>query len=479
MSEAILSTQAIEQEDHQTKDWSPAKVIYTVLMAIALLSHLWLILIGAGIEDIPTCIWIIRLCTVSFAIYLGKLWKDRGFQILSLYFLLFFLRCFIPDPGSIFSVKAAESILAALWLFAGCYGLAKVLSPNQLKRFLSVNVMVWIAGMAILCCLGIYTVWTEQTMSLFGGNIYLSYDDTGEMRLELVYTATTSGAIMGITILIGTIQILCIKNKYFKRVLLLLLIPIIIAMALTDSRTAFVSASMGLAIMAFSRWYQYYQKQTKENDLHRKGNQLKAWIFGILIMGMVFVLLIIILLQITPAFNRIRTQSLIPSAFAETTKKTDVAVRGFSGDRILSGRTELWTNIINYINQNRNILLTGASKNIQLVVIDRYYSHCHSLYFQALLESGIPGLLLIIAFIVYTMINVIRVITYPELPLWIRLIPAVFVSLAVADLAECFLWLRASQGPMIAVFFIAASILNTLVPKQKKKEKALSDPAIK
>ncbi len=470
MSEAILPAQAIQQEDRQTNDWSPAKVTYAVLMAVSLLSHIWLMLIGAGIDNIPIYIWIIRLLSVPFAIHLGKLWKDRGFRILSVYFLWFFLRCFIPNPGSIFSVEAAESIPSALWLFAGCYGLAKILTISQLKRFLAFIFMIWIAGFTVLCCLGIYVVWTEQIVDLLGGNIHLYYSDAGNIRLEQVYLATTSGAMMSFTVLFSIISTLWIKNRFYKAALFFMLIPVIIAMALTDSRTAFISVSLGLAIMAFTGVYQYrWGKKSKEKATNKKSNLWITWILGIFVLAAVFLLLIVILLQITPAFNRIRTQGLIPRAMAEEANRMDVAARGFTGNRILTGRTELWTKIIEYINQNRYILLTGTSKYAPVVAIDSFFGHCHCLYLQVLLESGILGLLLILAYIVYTAINAIRAITNPELPLWIRLLPAVFASMAVADLVECFLWLRATQAPMPAVFFITAGILNTRMPCNQMK----------
>lgn len=475
MSEAILPAQAIAQENHQTKEWTPAKVTYAVLMALNLLSHIWLMLIGAGIDNIPTYIWILRLLPVPLALYLGKLWKDRGFQILSIYFLWFFLRSFIPNPGSIFSVEIAESIPGALWLFAACYGLAKILTINQFKRFLTTASMVWISWMAVLCCVGIYVVWTEQTITLLGGII--EFTTWGQARLEVIYLATTAGAMMGVTVLIGIILTLSIDKWVLRIIIFLMLIPVIIAMALTDSRTAFISISAGSAIMAFTGVYQYYQKRSKGKNLNRKTIQWKAWIIGVLVMVVVFLLLIIILLQITPAFNRIRTHGLIPRALAEEAEKTNVIVRGFTGDRVLSGRAELWTKIIQYIDQNRYILLDGITKQATLSQIDNYYGHSHCLYLQVLLESGIPGLILLLSFIVYTATNAIRAITNPELPLWLRLLPAIFISLVVADLAECFLWLRASYAPMITIFFISAGILNTLIPRRKAKQKLLAEPA--
>ncbi len=475
MSEAILPAQAIAQENHQTKEWTPAKVTYAVLMALNLFSHIWLMLIGAGIDNIPTYIWILRLLPVPLAIYLGKLWKDRGFQILSIYFLWFFLRSFIPNPGSIFSVEIAESIPGALWLFAGCYGLAKILAISQLKRFFIIASIVWIIWMAFLCCLGIYVVWTEQQITILRGTIQLFDKQLGFIRLGLIYVATVSGAMMSITILIGIILALSVKKQFCKITLFILLVPIIIAMATTDSRTAFISISTGLAIMAFSRVFKYLYNRTEESQ--KKKKQWRNWLLSTLAMIIIFLLVMIIILQIAPALNHIRTKGIIPEAMAEEIEKTDVATRGFISGHVLSGRAELWADIIKYIDQNRIILLEGTTKQAPLLHISSFYGHCHCLYLQVLLESGIPGLLLVLSFIVYTIINSFRAINNAELPVWLRLLPAILGSLLIADLVECFLWLRASYAPMTTIFFISAGILNTLIPRRKAKQKLLAEPA--
>ena len=80
----------------QEKSWTAAKILYTGLTGFCLLSYLWTLTIGAGINNLPTIIWIARLVSVPLAVYLGRLWKNKGFWILALYTILFFLRCFIP-----------------------------------------------------------------------------------------------------------------------------------------------------------------------------------------------------------------------------------------------------------------------------------------------------------------------------------------------------------------------------------------------
>ena len=107
------------------------KTLYVGLMAFCLLSFLWTLLIGSGVDNMPPIIWYARMATVPLAIYLGKLWKNTGFRILTVYTAIFFLRCFIPDQNSIFAEEVAENIISALWLFSACYGMGYILNEKQ------------------------------------------------------------------------------------------------------------------------------------------------------------------------------------------------------------------------------------------------------------------------------------------------------------------------------------------------------------
>ncbi len=463
MSEAILPTQAIDEEDHQTNNWSLARITYAVLMTIALLSHIWLMLIGAGIDTIPTYIWIIRLLPVPFAIGLGKLWKDRGFQILFLYFLLFFFRCFIPNSGSVFSVEVAESILSALWLFFACYGLARVLSMDCLKRLLFVCSIIWIFSITVFSCLGIYTVWTKESISLLADGA-ISLNMSGSIaRLDIVYTSTTSGAILSITIFIDIITAIQVKKTIVKSLVLGALLPIFISLAFTDSRTAIISVSVGISMIVVTGIIHVFQRKKKLSG--GKKEKWKSWIVAAILMIIVFALLVLIILQISPVFNQIKAGGIISRALAEGTERITVASRGFDGIRVLSGRKELWGNAIEYINQNRHVMLLGESKQNPLAGFNERFGHCHNIYLQILLESGIPGLLLFIWYMINTIKNSVKNLRESGFQAWISLLPVIPISLWVADLAECYIWLRSSFCPMITLFFVSTGLINAQATK--------------
>ena len=452
MSETASLQLVVDRQDEKLRHC--IKAIYVGLMAFCLLSFLWTLLIGSGVDNMPPIIWYARMATVPLAIYLGKLWKNTGFRILTVYTAIFFLRCFIPDQNSIFAEEVAENIISALWLFSACYGMGYILNEKQLKKFLLICAGIWTAGMTVLSCMGIYSAWTEQTIRLFEkAEIYVYIN----ARVNIIYLATITGSMVGITILMASLIIVSVRSKLVKSLFGIALIPLLITLALTDSRTAYISVPVGFGIMAFSLAFHYFQGKEKFNSRQR---QWKLWLVGTVIALVVFILLVCVLLQITPVFNQIRNRGfLISTAYAEGTDATGIVTRGFGGSDILTGRTELWGKIFEHFKENPIALLIGESKLSPLHIVNNYKAHCHSIFIQVLLESGIPGLLLFLSFIVYTLIHAIRAIIDPEQPLWIRLLPAIPVSLWVGDLAENFTWLRSSQCPMPAILCITAGIL--------------------
>ena len=453
MSEAILSDNSIVREERQVKEWTPAKVIYTCLMAFNLLSFLWLLANGSGIE-MPPIIGIARLATVPLAIYLGRLWKDKGFRILSIYFLWFLFRCIIPNSDNFFAGEVSQSILSALWLFSSCYGLARILTGDQTRKFLLTCSSIWLVGICIFSCIGIYTAWTDSIIDVNGhGVIGLYYS----ARLNMIYLSTTAGSILGLTFLIGIVTIVSAKKKLIKILLILVLFPIALAMALTDSRIVYISLPIGLGGFIFS----YIFEKCKDKKAYGKNQYWRCWVYGIISMVITVILSFWLLMQIIPVFNIFKIRGLISTAYAEGAGKIPMIRRGLEGTDILNGRMEIWASVLNYLRYNPLILLIGESKLHPLQNVIASYSHCHNIYLQVLLESGIPGLLIFLSFIVYTFFQSMKTIATSTLRLSIRLIPAILVFLCIEDFAECFIWLRSSQCPMIAAFFICAGIIKS------------------
>ena len=462
MSEATMLNPAIPKDAQDTKDRTPAKVVYTVLTAFNLLSYLYLLAIGAGIDDVPLVFWVARLISVPMAFQLGKLWKDRGFCLLAVYLLWVFFRAFIPEPGSVFSQEVANDFLSGLWLFSACYGLGRILNDKQLKKLLLVVISIWTIGIVICCGLGLYAAWTDQW---FRG-IRKGHINAWKGTIGIFYLSTTTGAFLSISALLAVISAICVRNRAGKILFFFSAAICWLTLALTDSRTGYISVSTGFGVIAFVLYYECVNKKRE----CIQGRTLKRLVPGIAVSIVVFAVAVAMIMQATPVFNYFKTRGLLTTAYAEELATgNEMAHSGFTGEDILSGRTEAWGEILNYIKDNPIALLVGKSKYRTFDGVLSDFVHSHSIYLQILIESGLPGLLTALAFLGLSVRKGIKAATSSGNSLWKLLPLALIISLLAGDLVECFTWLRSSQCPMIAVLFIAAGIINSQYNMPKKQ----------
>ncbi len=452
MLDTVPITAQKEQLRHKNTFWTVTRTVYIGLIILALLSHLWLIAINADIDSIPPFVWLLRLIPIPFTIIMGKLRKERGFKILLIYFCWFFLRCYISNPNSIFSKEVSSSALSALWLFFTCYGIGHVITGKHMDRCLMICLIIWILGVTALCCVGIKAAWTDKTIQMDRNGWIGYYVDP---RLNLVYLPTTSGAVLGISILMATVGMISSKHKLGRLFFLVSIIPVLIALALTDSHTAYICTPVGLGVLIMAMVVHRRNNSAEGNVPVSK----KDWMIGIIACIIISIVVFGIICGITPAFNTLKLRGVIPKAYAEGNGKMAVVNRGFNAG-LLSGRTDVWKECIEYIKDHPTVFFIGETKQNPLRGFSDIYGHCHSIYLQVLLESGLPGLLLLILFMIHTGVSSFKVISSKTQPAWIKMLPAILVYLWLGDSVECFTWLRSSQCPMITILFVVAGIIN-------------------
>lgn len=432
------------------------KAIYVLMMGVLLIEYIYLIIWGVGISSIPMITWIMRIVTAVLAIHIGKLWRDKGFLLLSVFLLYMFFRVFIPKPADVFHPQAAENFLTGIWMCAGCYGLARILNEKELKRFLSLIIFVFTAGMTVYSIIGLKVAWTGIEIAGPGLGNWRLYQN----RLALIYLPTASGAILGLSFVIAIITLFCSKSCFCKVFYGIASFIFLFTLALTDSRTAFICVGVGcaslygLAIVCLFR-----------------NRNLKKWILctGV-VLGMVciFALSLWGFRALTAVFNQAKIHGgiLVQKALAETNEAEDslIHTQGYfvDGGLYLSGRKEIWIVAINDLKAKPWALIVGKSVIIPLGD-NRWikdYAHCHNIILQMIIENGIIGSLPLFAFIIIVLKRSIRMIKDKNISMWLCFVPAIIIMLLVGDMAECYTWFRSSQCQMGAVLFIVMGIVS-------------------
>ena len=459
------------------QSWTPARIIYAVLMSGLLLGYMAVI---ATYKDptttgttfyFPGFVWVIRIITAVLAVRLGKLWKDKGFWLLMVYLLLKTVRVAVPNLQNLFIESVSDDLLTGLWVFCACYGLARVFSKEQLKKFLGVNAALWTVGMVANSCLGIYAAWRDQWIYTIGDGAIWGLVDG---RLWLTYYVTNSGSVLSVSVLVALSCVFILKNKTGKILYFLSLIPMMIALSLTDSRCAQVTVATGMAVLI--GLFVLYKLRDRVREKGKK--EWQAWIPAIAVTGVVFIAVILCSMKTISLFNQVRTRGLlIPHAFAEAagSSGTLVSNRGYTGTDILTSRPMIWNAAIQIIKANPRYLLYGISILNPMNEINASEwmvfkaAHCHCMPLMILLESGIPGVLLMGSFITIIVVKMFRMIrekTYT----WDKTAIAVFLSISAGELIECFTWLRSGQTAVLPFYFVALGIISIAASKRKETD---------
>ena len=442
----------------------PLRILYMFLMGFLLLWYLFYIATYSSKLRVPLLIQSLRCVTAVLAIYLGGLWKKKTFWPLAALWLLLLMRVLLPHRELLADSSLQDSYFLGLWLFTGCFSLAEILTEQQLKRFLLFFASVWTAGMVLYSLAGIYAAWTDQVVRTLAGSgkwLIRSSDN----RLNLVFGANTSASMLSISAMAVLILFFCTKKKAAKVLLVLSLLVMLLPMCLTGSRTAMYTFSLALGGMSGI---------LTVHKLSRRYSTAASLAAGIAVLLLVTAVLALILRKVTPLFNQVKENGLLVSAAnAESTASGAKLLnsRGLTG---LNDRDTIWKAILQHLASHPLYFLTGVSMvnpmggpNLLMTRPD-FVPHAHNTLLQTLLVGGIPGLLLVITFLVFIGIRGIRLLrSSPVLPRWLYLIPILVFAVWSGELVECFIILFRATTPMQAILFVCMGIISTYGSKDR------------
>lgn len=460
---------------NKQQPWTIGRVIFACLMSFLLLGYLAVI---ATYNDptttgktfyFPGFVWILRVLTGVMAIYLGKLWKDKGFWFLAVFLLLKLIRVMADGSQNVFNETVSDALLTGFWVFSACYGMARVFNKDQMKCLLNVYAVIWTLGMVVYSSLGIYAAWTGGYIPTIGEGAawYMPWH-----RVFLVYYPTVAGSVLSFGALLAICGVVAAKRKAVKILFLLSVIPMLLALCLTDSRCAQVTVSAGIATMTGF----FVLRALREHARKKDRSNWYAWVTAFAVTGVVFVAFVLLCMNTISVFNKVRADGLlIPRALAEGSKaKTVVSNRGFTGDNVLTNRPMIWKAALQVLIENPKLLLWGTSILNSMTLVNAVESmtlvanHCHCMPIMILLENGIPGIILTGAFLFKASAASFRLILYTDrkrdiLPVTIA------ISIMVGELVECFTWLRAGQCPTLPFFFVVIGIIMATGQKQSRE----------
>lgn len=287
-------------------------------------------------------------------------------------------------------------------------------------------------------------------------------------RLRLAMHPNITSRVFLVTIAFCMCSAQYVRKKWLKVAILLPVIPLFAAMALTNSRGVLV---MTCATIAGTIFFLIY-----------KGGW-KRFFAGAVVAAMVFAALFVASREIfavnsnyliekklsqqtvSEEINAQEAQAILTdenSASApdsEALSTEEMAVQNLGGESVqrsflqdlwsLNSRTMIWGSVFQGIRQNPAILLWGTDDTSTLSVAD----HTHNAWLETLVRLGLPGFIFSMVFTVQAVWSAICLMWYPHVGLEKKIISMLAISLLVSGMLEPFLFFTEDFAHFMDIIF--------------------------
>lgn len=439
-------------------------ILYCVFACAMMMHHYY---VALYYEAVPSGAYVFSLWFHIFAavsILLGRMWKDKGFWILVVFFLLKYLRVVIPMPDQWHNVRAI--FYNGVYAFFGVYAIARAIRPKYRKTFLTVFVFAWLAIYTAMACVGIYCAWTNTKIYNLAGRFIGINGINGRLELFLFFNIT------GITDAIGVV--LCIfgfmltKNRAVRVLCVIAALILTLASALTIVRTGYLIIGLACGVLVCLLIYDRMKTPKIGNHYHLS---LPQWCALGAAFAVMTVVVTVGVTYVTDAYNLVRARGglTISSALAEgsVADAFQFEHRDFTGtslDGISTGRISIWKAAFRDMSNHPSFFIWGRSVLYPMEGANTMLSftagHCHNMLVQSLLENGIPGLLCYVAFAALVIFHSLKLLKNKDLPRWQRAVPIVLLSILLSELVECTTHINMGHYPM-TMFYLFSGLAVT------------------
>lgn len=385
----------------------------------------------------------------ALILYTRPFLKYPEVKLLGVLFVWMILGLFIND-------WRLEKAFSSTWLYCACittflcFSLPYAFDKETLKKALSILAVAMLASATLLSAAALAIVFggvhAPEAITKIG---YVGIFDDG--RLWMVSHPNTVAPICGAAIILTGYLLTRTKKWLVRALLILCAIACYSTMALTDSRTGFVSTTLGVALEFFLLFNLSFAKIKRAG-----GRILLSLAATALCVGVFF-------------FGTNVVRSVYNSTLEVASDQADTVVqRGLEDAESFNGRTEIWKGTLHGLKENPDILLTGTTPIISGSVMAQYFpknspiGNFHNSFVASLVSFGIPGLAVILAFFVMLAIQAGR-LSFSKLKekssLGARMVPAILLFAVSESMMEVFLFVEFSLNVVWIWFMFAAGFV--------------------
>ena len=296
-----------------------------------------------------------------------------------------------------------------------CFPLWAALSGTQREKALNWLMRLSLFLVAAACAIGVYAACTNQYFEPwvnmdYGIGIFVKPNGDGSLhRLTILCHANSVGLIGSVGLLLGVWMLLTRRSLFEKLLTGIACLLIYVAVALSVSRTSMLAVSGGMALFAFR--FAFLRLQRKK-PLLRIGGALAA---GLVLLVLTYGLFSPAVSLVTKVAVSTSAPASAPAQSAEVTPSPEqvqpadsaalIEERPLTADVVaFSGRPFIWKQAVSTFGSNPRLWLFGHSPsevgNQVSPSLLIWTTQMHSSFVQILIASGLPCLLLFLAFLV-------------------------------------------------------------------------------
>ena len=391
-------------------------------------------------------------------------------------------------------VDSYEWFAATFTAIALCFALPYALEREGAKRVLLMLCAVTLIAAVLLSVASLIAVFFKDIAaklpSIFEGIVI------GDGRLNIDNHPNRSAPAPALGVILAGILLAGVKKTWQRVLIVLLAVVCFVPLALTGSRTAILSAALAIG---------YEVALTLRNVLKGRIHTLLRVCISLSVAAVsMFAFYQASMLTAgvsNEIFARQQAQAVVqaaPEAIAlpEATTQPEatapaaessvatapaaqpaeeagsdtVVTRDFSDADSFNGRTEIWSGVFRGLLENPKILLIGTGPTVASAVMSPYFPPnspvgiFHNSLLGVLVAFGIPGLMLLLAFLVLSAVASIRVSFGKRVlqSLAVKLLPAVLLFTVAEGMMEDFLFALVTLNIVLVWFMIASGFVLRL-----------------
>lgn len=377
-----------------------------------------------------------------------------------------------------------------------CFSLPYAFNINDNKRIFTTFAVVLAMAVTLLCAVGLFFVMTGQNGSSPGKTEFFGIGTDG--RLHLLCHPNSVAPICGSALILMGYLIIKVQRRIFRIVLSLGILVCFFVLALTDSRAGIFNTSiaLGFEIFLLCNVKLFRRLSTSMRILlcaiiavlgifviYQSANLARAgynWFAEITSTEQVTVYDNVVSPELSSG-DQNTTPTLPPidmsdSASVEPVIRS-VSSRDLSDFGTFNGRTAIWLGVLNGLAENPRYLAIGTSPLIAGNVMAPYFpenspiGNFHNSFLSVLVSFGIPGLSLVLIFLIILAIVSARLaftnLTNVE-TLGIRLAPAILLFSVSESMMENFLFTNALPNIVWIWFMYVAGFVFRITKNDNK-----------